>query len=146
MPETRGSSEKYSKFLPQSTFLWIFIPGASRTSVLFFFISLPVTAASSSTASVFHVQASAVPHGKREVYFLILIPAGPSVVIMGGTPLSRRPWVIPPKAPALPVTPKALSISPSPLVRAASSLLSSWAINSSRVISPFFTDASFLPL
>ena len=31
-PESSGSSEKYSKFLPQRGFLWMFIPGASSTS------------------------------------------------------------------------------------------------------------------
>ena len=83
----------------------MFIPGAKRTFEPAFRSSLPISVASSSTSLVLKVLASAVPQGIREVYFLILIPAGPSVVIMAGTPFSLSFGIIPPNAPALPATP-----------------------------------------
>ena len=83
----------------------MFIPGAKSTFEPAFLSSLPISEQSSSTSRVLNVLASAVPHGNREVYFLILIPAGPSVVITAGTPFLLSSGIIPPKAPALPATP-----------------------------------------
>ena len=74
----------------------MFIPGARFTSIPKWQASLPISTKSSSTSFSLNEQAIAVPHGKRVVNLLTRRPAGPSAVMIAGTPFERRDSVIPP--------------------------------------------------
>ena len=92
----------------------MFMPGLRRTSEPSAAISRPCRAAMARTAPGSQVEASAVPHGRREAVAARRMPEGPSVVMAGGTPRERRRSLTPPKAPALPGAPSGESISMSP--------------------------------
>ena len=103
-PVTKGSSEKYSKFLPFSGCLWIFIPGPRRASILFFTISIPVKEYSFSTSAVLKVLASSVPLGRLNAFMPLSsrIPDGPSEQQPQGMPKCASSSDTPPKAAAVP--------------------------------------------
>ena len=85
--------------------------------------------------------ARAVPQGRRLVVRRMRIPAGPSVVMAAGMPRCRSASVTPPKAPALPLTPKEEFIFPWPWVMSASSSGVSCAANCSGVHAPATSSA-----
>ncbi len=64
LPETRGSSEKYSKCLPPSGFLWVLSAGPSNTSAPYSFTSFPMAAPTRSTRATSQEDASSVAIGK----------------------------------------------------------------------------------
>ncbi len=62
-PVRKGSSEKYSKFLPHRGFLWILIAGARMMSTPYSYASFPIASPVFLTAAVSQLAAREIPVG-----------------------------------------------------------------------------------